>query len=375
MYRITSYNVCYTKLLRETEAKTIAELEQEIAALKQKQSEYNSIINSLGSDISQQQKEQDAIENQINTTQSLMEQLTLKMSALETEIANTQAQISGQESKIEAGVEDFKLRLRAMYISGNSSVASVLLGSSDFFDMLMKLELIERVAEHDNKVITDLITLKNQYEEAKATLENDMASLEASKTDYQANLDSLNALYNQSEAMIAQKEAQKKQYENMTAEQKKAEEEAEKEIQRIIEEEARKNNAVFNGTFLWPVPNYKYISSYYGPRGSSYHYGIDISGWNIYGKPITASATGRVIIAVNNYTPGYSYGKYVVIDHGSGYSTVYGHCSSLAVSVGDVVLAGQVIAYIGSTGNSTGPHLHFEVRENGVRMNPLNYVK
>ena len=270
-----------------------------------------------------------------------------------------------------------------MYLSGNDSVASILLGSTDFFDMLMKLELIERVADHDNAVIDNLIALKNEYEATKLQYETDKTSLEATKQEYETNLTNLNGLYDESAAMIAFKKSQEIQYINMTAEQKKAEEEAEKALEAKIREEQMKNNAVFNGAFLWPLPNYSYISSYFGWRTlygkPDYHRGIDISGSYVYGKPIVASAAGKVIIAFTNDIPGYSYGKYVVIDHGTfngiKYSTVYGHASKLAVKVGDYVKGGQTIAYVGSTGSSTGAHLHFEIREDGERINPLKYLK
>ncbi len=124
---------------------------------------------------------------------------------------------------------------------------------------------------------------------------------------------------------------------------------------------------VSTGNFTWPVPGFTNISCGY----SSGHKAIDISGGGrtIYGTPIVAADSGKVVTATYHY----SYGNYVMIDHGGGYSTLYAHASSLAVSVGQTVTKGQTIAYVGSTGNSTGPHLHFEVRVNGNRQNPFNW--
>ena len=129
--------------------------------------------------------------------------------------------------------------------------------------------------------------------------------------------------------------------------------------------------SVTTGSFMWPVPYTRAISSYFGPRWGTIHKGIDIADSGIYGQAIVASDGGTVTFA--GWNDG-GYGNYVVIDHGNGYKTLYAHCSSVDVSVGQVVSQGQTIAYIGSTGFSTGPHLHFEVQEYGTAVNPLNYL-
>lgn len=129
--------------------------------------------------------------------------------------------------------------------------------------------------------------------------------------------------------------------------------------------------SVTTGSFDWPVPYTHAISSPFGPRWGRNHNGIDIADSGIYGQTIVASDGGTVVEA--GWSNG-GYGNYVVIDHGNGYRTLYAHCSSVAVSAGQVVSKGQAVGYIGSTGNSTGPHLHFEIQENGTPVNPLNYV-
>ena len=163
----------------DTEAKTIEELEKEIDQLKKKQQEYKSMISSLGSDITKEKQKQAAISNQIKTTQSLIDTLNTQIETLESNISDQEKKIADQEAKIDAQIQAFQQRVRAMYLAGNDSVAAVLLGSTDFFDMLMKLELIERVSEHDNNMINDLIALKNDYEATKASLEENKKSLEA----------------------------------------------------------------------------------------------------------------------------------------------------------------------------------------------------
>ena len=168
----------------------------------------------------------------------------------------------------------------------------------------------------------------------------------------------------------------------------------EEEERRRKEEEERKKQAEANGEeyteqdvssftsyedtgFIWPVPSVRNMTDVYGDRyiqeegRTAFHGGIDISKPGCYGEPIVASAAGEVITAGNT---GNGFGYHVVIDHGNSIATLYGHCSSLAVKAGDIVKQGQVIGYIGSTGYAYGNHCHFEVRINGQRTDPLNYV-
>lgn len=130
-------------------------------------------------------------------------------------------------------------------------------------------------------------------------------------------------------------------------------------------------NSSSSGSFSWPMPFTHNITSYYGERWGRLHSGVDISDGGIYGQPISASDSGTVIFAGNDNS---GYGNYVIIDHGNGYKTLYGHCSSLAVSAGQSVSKGDTVGYVGSTGNSTGPHLHFEVRYGDNRLDPMQFV-
>jgi murein DD-endopeptidase MepM/ murein hydrolase activator NlpD len=157
----------------------------------------------------------------------------------------------------------------------------------------------------------------------------------------------------------------------------KAMEEAQAEIDAIYAQLDPTDDVYEGGQLLWPaVKGSTYISCDYGWRfsGTDFHTGIDLTGGGIYGQPILAAASGTVIYSQTTYTAGKGYGIYLMIDHGSGISTLYGHCSALAVTTGDTVTRGQVIAYVGSTGWSTGPHLHFEVRINGTYTSPWPYI-
>ncbi len=135
--------------------------------------------------------------------------------------------------------------------------------------------------------------------------------------------------------------------------------------------ESGSGSGVASGNFIWPFPHTHSITSYMEWRWGRMHNGIDIAGGGDYGEPFIAADGGTVVWSGND---GGGYGNYVMIDHGNGYMTVYGHASALACSTGDYVSQGQTIGYVGSTGNSTGPHLHFEIRLNGDYQDPLNYV-
>ncbi len=362
----------------DVQAKTLAELEEEIKQAEKNKEYYNNLQQSIGSDINNEKDKQDALDGEILATESKVTALDEKITVLQDNINSQTSKIEQKEKEIDEGIEIFKKRLRAMYLAGNDSMASILLGSSDFFDMMMKYEMVERISAYDKKVIDDLVTLNNELKATKESLEKDMTALNSSKEEVTSSLKDLEGLYNASSYAIAQKEAEKKYYSNLSAKEEAKMEEAEKEVQKILAELANASGGVFNGTFIWPVPGYNNVTSPFGWRThpiwgtKNYHRGIDISSWGISGKPIVASAPGQVVIATYGHS---SYGNYVGISHGSGYTTLYAHASSLAVKVGDYVKAGQTIGYVGSTGNSTGPHLHFELSLNGNLQNPLNFLR
>lgn len=368
----------------KAEAKSISQMQSEIDQLKKERQAAKDKASSLGSDIANQTNKQAAVQDQIDSTQRLINALNSQISTLQNNISAETEKIKQQEADIQKGITDLKQRLRVMYISGNTSMASVVLGSDDFFDMLMRMELVNRIAEKDKQMIDNLLELKKEHEEIKAELESQKATLDASKADYAETLKSLNGLYDQSQDIIDSKKKQQAYYNNLSAEQKRQLEAAEEAMNKAIEEErlrqlAANGSIVFDGKFGWPVPGYSYISSYYGwdilNGQKRWHSGIDIAGSNIYGKPIVASAPGKVIIAKNDGGYNGGFGNFVVISHDSTYSTLYAHASSVCVNVGDYVKSGQTIAYIGNTGYSFGSHLHFEVRAGSDRVNPLNYLK
>ncbi len=361
-----------------SEAASISQLQQQINDLKKQQTQNASKLAATQGNISKEKEKQAALNSQIDVTNKLITALNQQIDALNVQISDTQKKLTQKEAEISSGVSDFNQRLRAMYLSGDDSYASILLGSSDFYDMLMRLELSKRVAKHDNDTITNLISLKNEIAATKTDLETQKAAEVLAKEQSTQNLGTLSNLYSQTADSIQNLQKEEKAYKNQSAALKAQEDKIESDLQKLIAQQNANNPTYVGGVFSWPVPGFYTITSGFGPRWGTIHKGIDIAGKNaagigIFNQPIVASNSGRVIVATNSYTPGVGYGKYVVIDHGGGYSTLYGHQNNVVVSVGQWVTKGQVIGYAGTTGDSTGYHCHFEVRINGVARDPMGY--
>ena len=232
---------------------------------------------------------------------------------------------------------------------------------------------LEQQAQELETAKQELETSKTQLVEARTLLENDRSALEADQT-------TLNTKQSELENQLEQSKNSQTQLENMLGTLGVSQQEynnnmaaIEQEIQNIYNQG---NDVVVppsdDSSFLWPVPGNTYVSCSYGWRfgGSDFHTGLDITMGGAYGKPIVASKSA--VVKYDGWQPN-GYGNYLIIDHGDGYSTLYAHCSSVAVSTGQQVRQGETIAYIGSTGWSTGPHCHFEIRINGQHTNPANY--
>ncbi len=396
---------------------TQAQLEKELKEIEKKQDEIDKAIKETKGDISREQENQEKIDEQIKTTEEYIRTLTnliadydtqidgleLDVTARQAEIADTEALIEQEKQEIDANILIYEKQLRAMYISGGDSYASILLGATDFFDMLMKIELVKRIAGSNNDLIDRLLTIKDNYEQDKADLEDKVTGLENAISDvegkksevealrvtWDGQLEDLNALYKESKAQIRELQKQKEAYEENKEELEKEAEKREKEIEEIIRKASRAEymGDLPQGTFLWPVPGYYVITSGYGSRWGTKHYGIDISGSGIKGAEITAANSGVVIKVNNSCTHNYGkskscgcgggFGNYCIIDHGGGYATLYGHATNIIVKEGQTVTTGDVIGYVGTTGYSTGYHLHFEVRVDGERKDPekFNLIK
>lgn len=358
-------------------AKTLDQLQQEYGSLESKQEEIQRELNKTKQDIESQKEYQSALDSQIEVTERQIQILLTQISELETQIQKKNHEIEVKQIEIDKNYEIYKSRLRAGYMGNNGDLLSVLLTSKNLSDLLRQTTVSKKIAEHDTNLLNILVEQKKEVEDAKQEISKNIKTVELSKVSLDNKTAELNSSLSKSAKVVANLQELGNQYQRDKERIDKDMAEVEDSIQKLLE---TSNNGEFvGGMFAWPVPGYTGISSGYGWRswgdGSrEFHKGIDISGSNISGKNVVASNAGRVILAFNNDRPGVSYGKYIIVDHGGGYSSLYGHNSALLVKEGDWVRKGQPIAKVGSTGWSTGPHLHFEIRINGNHVNPMNYL-
>ncbi len=360
-----------------TQAATKSELQSNVAEAKKKTEEAKKQLDEVKKNRANVSQEVLSIDAEINRAENELVATENAIAQAKVDLAIKEQELIVAEKNCEIYDEEFKLRARTMYEDGTTSYIEVLLGSSSFSDLLSRVEMIREVVEYDRRMLASLAAAREEIRLAKealalekTNLENRELELEALREELGYRLEAKQLLLDQ---LMADEEEYKKAYEQAEADEKKIQ----RELERLAAEEAKKGNATKytgNGQFQWPCPSSRRITSYYGYRihpvynTRKFHSGIDIGAG--YGNDIVAAESGTVITA----TYGSGYGKYVVVSHGSGITTLYAHCSSLLVAVGDKVQKGETIAKIGSTGVSTGNHLHFEVRINGSTTDPLTYV-
>lgn len=346
----------YDKKLQDVK-NNIASLSDETDELIQKKEEYDKLI--------------EVMEGKIATSEAYSKEIAAEITKLDREI-------SEKEAECKKLYEEIKQRMRISYENSDMSYIAMFFGAESLTEFLMAIDNAASILEYDSRML-------QQYNDKKAELEATVA----------AHTESQNALEALLKQLSTDKEELQKEVEvcdtlisdKMTTIEKEQEileklesdkEAFAKKLDAYIEELEKKNGVtqvVAEGKFIWPLPvTSKRVTSPFGWRSDpftgekSYHSGIDIA--DKKGTPIYASNNGTVLIATSDG----SYGKYILIDHGGGIYTCYAHCSKLLVSAGDYVSKGDQIAEMGSTGRSTGTHLHFEVREGKNRVNPFNYV-
>ena len=365
------------------EDEEIKDLNDRLDQLKKEEQALQAKVDAAKTEKAKQEAIKAKTTQEINIMKQQISLLEKKIADLELEIEEKEEEIFNLEDDIAETYDLFKRRMRAMYMSEHVSSLSLLLGAESFGDFLTTSEYLKRVAQHDQDIQTDLEqTLANveaakaAVEEAKAALEADQEELADTKAEAEETRRQLDAKLSATVAEIQSIEQMEKEFLADIAAKQKEMKETQEEIDRIYAEMEAMSEFV-GGTFMLPVPGYASISSYYGWRfnGSDFHTGVDFTGKNVNGKSVVAANAGNVIFTKTTYIPNKSYGKYIIVDHGGGYSTLYAHLSSVNVSVGDYVEKGENIGNVGSTGWSTGPHLHFEVRINGKHTNPLPYLK
>lgn len=363
-------------------ANTAEMSEEDRAAIQQKMDELNDLTKSID-DYEKRMKantsQQKSVIGQLKNLQSNMDSIENDLAGLTKELNATEAGINDLEKDIEVKTGEVNQRtdylndrLRRIYTEGDASYLDVLFASTSLTDFLTRYDLMGKIVENDMNLLAGLQADRQQLESEKASLEEAKAKLDQIKARQEEKHQTLESQSQEKSGFLKTLESDKAEIDKALDEL----EEAQKEIEKFVASIQAKYKSVYmgSGKMGWPLPGHKSISSGYGYRihpitkKRSFHTGIDIPAPG--NTPVRASEKGKVIYAANNG----AYGKTVILDHGGGISTQYSHLNTIGVSIGQVVLKGDTVGGVGSTGWSTGNHLHFTIMKDGKTAAPLGYV-
>lgn len=381
----------YSEPAQAVTSASIREKEAEIEAAKKEVSNLKSNltdVEALKKELEQSKSDLTAYVTQLDTQlsgiQEKIKQYNTLITEKETQIEETTEELGEAIRLQEEQYEAMKKRIQFMYEKGDTFYMELLFSATSFSDMINKADYIEALSEYDKKKLDEYVETREMVQLCKEELEAEKEVLGEAKLAVEMEEANISALIDEKEAQIlsvsgdiSNKEAAIKEYEEMIA-QENAEiaalEKAVAEEKARLEAENAQARIYNGGMFAFPCPGYKRISDEYGNRihpilgTQQFHNGVDLTAPS--GTAIYAAYDGDVVAAAYSGTMG----NYIMIDHGSGLYTIYMHCSALYVSKGQTVVKGQNIAAVGSTGRSTGPHLHFSVRLNGSYVSPWNYI-
>ncbi len=345
---------------------------------KQNELEYiNNQLKKLDQEINSKAKKSNSLLYRINTMEKEIRGIETEIANLDLNIANHENLILESEQKIEEATKNIEekgqllnSRLRVMYKNGKAGYLEVILGAEDFRDLLTRIDMVQKIYMHDRNLIEYMREQKEIVVEQKKTLQKAKDELVVYRTSKAERTEVL------SNKLVEVNKEQKSVKKDLKALEQREDQLAEdaKKLTNIIKNMKLAKEYV-GGQMQWPAPGYYTITSPFGYRihpilkKRKLHTGVDIG--IPYGKSVTAAQKGTVIFA--GWMGGY--GKVILIDHGGGIITVYAHNSKLVVKKGQEVEVGQKISECGSTGQSTGAHLHFEVRKDGEFVDPFKYVK
>lgn len=402
---------------------SISDLEQQLQQLEQENQKYQKILDDTKSDIAEKEEYKSALVSKVQVLDEKIAVTREKISSLNDDIKEKQDAYDKGLSEVEDQFDALANRLRILYMSGNATDLEIIFGAKDFSDLIDKMELVKSLANSDKELISEIQAKLDELSTKKEALEADKKDLETQQASLKSDQDEFNKLISDNDEILKNLYASNSEAQNSLesaalqsdeieakisqyyAAQKAAAERAAQASQSSSSSSSSSNSSSSSSSgssssgssssgsssvivpsgsgFAWPTPGFVSLSSeWFEDREVYNHGGIDIAGAGIMGTPVVAAADGTVVATnsscTHNWGKSYScgcgggYGNYVMISHAGGKMTVYGHLTSLTVSSGQSVSRGQVIGYVGSTGNSTGPHLHYECRLNGVRYNPMS---
>ena len=369
----------------------IKDAQAEIDKLDEKKQETQETITALDRKISLLQDQIDVLQDDIDNLQAQIKKTQDDIDKTEKEIVRMQEEIDRKQAEFDQTFADYCQRLRAMYVSGHTSNLEVLLTSIDISSILTRSQMIKSVSKQDSDTLDSLMKKmaeieadkaelekkRNQLKEDKKLLEANKQSLEENMGQMQESKRELNSEVDKANSIMARLKDDTSEYQEKIETNQAQLQKVQQEIDAAYARASRGTGSIpgsrgdgsHSGTLSYPTYSRDVSAGYPNYSSGRYHGGVDFRCPS--GTRVNAAADGVVIVAKNL---NYSYGHYLIIDHGNGLSTLYAHNTTLMVGVGDHVSRGQQIAKSGSTGNSTGPHCHFEVRVNGTRVNPWNYL-
>lgn len=351
----------------------------ELSDQQQRLNDINNQMNQQQNNLNQATKSEKSIMGQLQSierdadkTQQDINNLEDQISYLTNSITAANEQIKEQQKELDKQTGQLGDRLVAIYEQGDSTYLEVLLGASDIRDFITRLDMLTTIIDQDRDLINTINKNKQALDTKMADLQVQQRQLVAAQESQKDRKTLLASQMNDKKTVLASVQNDKEKYAQAVDELEQASAQAEAMIRKL---QGNTSGApIGTGSFTWPAPGYTTITDPFGMRYHpilkvyKLHTGMDIGA--PYGAKIVAADGGTVIFA--GWFEGY--GNATIIDHGGGLSTLYGHQSQILVQVGDTVSKGQTIGKVGSTGYSTGPHLHFEVRKNGTPVDPRGYV-
>lgn len=362
---------------------SIQQKKEEISQAKEEREKLKSGLSDIKKLVQQLEKSKSSLKNYVKELDGQLidigekiEELKSLISEKETEIKETKKELEEAIAVEEKQYEEMKVRIRFMYERGDQFYLDMLAGASSFGDMLNKAGYVEAISAYDRGKLNEyeenrmfIEVVKEQLEEEEAALQEAKAAVEQEQNNLEILIDNKNKEITAYESDIATQEQAIKEYEAYIREQ----DQMIASLEKALKEMEGSKRTYDGGMFKWPAPSYTRISDSFGWRHhpilnrQQFHNGVDMAAPG--GSPILAAYDGTVVAA------GYSstMGNYIYLNHGSGLVTIYMHASALYVSVGQDVSKGDKIAAVGTTGRSTGNHLHFGVRLNGSYVDPMGY--
>ena len=352
-------------------------LKADASSLDKQKAELQKQLKAIAADKNKAMDQKELLEQQIDVIQAEIGNINQQISKYDELIAQAQSGIAETEQEEAKLYELFCQRVRYMEEEGDVNYWAILFNATSFPDLLDRLIMVDEIMEYDNAVMDSLVATRQQLQQDKTQLEQARVEQQAAKDKQVVARKELESREAEVDKLIAQINKEKQQVEHSVKElealAKKMDEEIARKQKELAAQLAAEGKKITSESgYKWPLPDYTNLSSLFAGRKDPFtgkpatHSGIDVPAPK--GVKILSAKSGVVLTSA--YNKG-GYGNYVVVDHGNGNTTLYAHMSSRAVKAGDVVKQGQVLGYVGTTGRSTGNHLHYEIRENNVRIDPV----